>query len=63
MFVVIDDMAQADALAKAGLLWYGYPAYDGGKPATWETGETEEHVPSVMQARYNDYTFYILTEE
>ena len=57
MFVVIDDLARADALAKAGLLWYS-AQYGSTLPYNYKpVGDT---LPSACT---NFFTFYILAEE
>lgn len=72
-FEVIDDLARADELAKAGLLWYDCaPYYEGstGWPATWvgsgwQDSESGPHYPTQMVKGCPDggYKFFILTED
>lgn len=70
-FEVIDDLARADELAKAGLLWYDCQPFGGdGWPATWEgsgwqLSESGPYYPTLMVKEYpgSEYIFFILTEE
>lgn len=62
MFKAIEDLDLADKLAEAGLLWYTHDGASG--TFTWEWLPLDEtNRPSKMQAKYQDYTFYILLED
>lgn len=57
-FQVIEDLALADKLAEAGLLWFTV-SYTT-TPTVWRN--PIKH-PSELQGWYKDYTFFILLED
>lgn len=61
MFQEIEDLAVADKLAEAGLLWYKIRRAAGSQIVTWIEGPG--FIPSYAQEQYRDYIFYILIEE